>query len=181
MADIAGVLAVDDDPDVLHAVRLALASKVQTLSLASSTDGLEQRLTPDLEVVLLDMNFLPGDQSGREGLGALERVTRHDKTLSVVLMTAYGGVSLAVDALKRGASDFVLKPWRNDKLVQAVESAAKQSRARRLADRTLDLDTIERKTIEQALTRFGGNVSQAAAALGLTRPALYRRMSKYGL
>lgn len=180
MNGIAGVLAVDDDPDVLHAVRLALTPKVRTLSLAASTDGLEKRLTSDLEVVLLDMNFVPGDQSGGEGLGALERVRLHDRTLSVILMTAYGGVSLAVDALKRGASDFVLKPWRNDKLVQAVETAARLTQARRQAEQTLDLDTIERQTIEQALARFEGNVSQAAGALGLTRPALYRRMSKYG-
>jgi len=74
----------------------------------------------------------------------------------------------------------VLKPWRNEKLVAVVRAAAERTRAVR-AGSTLDLDTIERRTIEKALAEHAGNVSSAAAALGLSRPALYRRMSKHGL
>jgi ActR/RegA family two-component response regulator len=95
-------------------------------------------------------------------------------------MTAYGGVALAVEALKRGATDFVLKPWRNDKLVATVMAAAAATRRRR-ATETLNLDTLERGAIERALLQHGGNISLAAAALGLSRPALYRRLSKHGL
>ncbi len=73
-----------------------------------------------------------------------------------------------------------MKPWHNEKLVAAVESAAAATRMRRDADR-LNLDVLERQTIERALAQHRGNISLAAAALGLSRPALYRRLSKYGL
>jgi two-component system response regulator RegA len=95
-------------------------------------------------------------------------------------MTAYGGVSLAVAALKRGATDFVLKPWRNDKLIEVVTAAIALAQSRRAAD-TLDLEVIERAAIERALTLHDGNISLAASSLGLSRAALYRRISKHGL
>ncbi len=144
-------------------------------------DALEELLQACLyDAVLLDMNFVVGERSGRAGLDALARIRAADPDLSVVLMTAFGGVTLAVEALKRGAADFVLKPWHNDKLIAAVESAAAATRTRRDADR-LNLDALERQTIERALAQHRGNISLAAAALGLSRPALYRRLSKYGL
>jgi transcriptional regulator of acetoin/glycerol metabolism len=77
--------------------------------------------------------------------------------------------------------DFVLKPWRNDALSAAMTAAVTATRARRAAAADLNLDEMERRAIDQALQRHKGNVSQAAAALGLTRPALYRRMARHGL
>ncbi len=124
------------------------------------------------------MNFALGDRSGRDGLDGLARIAANDPSLSVVLMTSYGAVSLAVEALKRGAADFILKPWRNDTLAAAVRSAADRTRGLR---RDQPLDDVERAAIEKALARHDGNIAQAAAALGLSRPALYRRMSKHGL
>lgn len=176
------VLIVDDDRDVLHAARLALAGDVGRVETADATDGLEAILeADDFEVVLLDMNFALGDQSGHEGLNLLDRLRVFDPSLSVVLMTTYGGVSLAIEALKRGGVDFVLKPWRNDKLVAAVSAAAELTRSKRRAVGTFDLESAERAAIERALVHHDGNISRAAAALGLTRPALYRRMAKHGL
>jgi len=176
------VLVVDDDRDVLHAARMALMGDGRRVETTDATDKLEAILkTEAFEVVLLDMNFALGDQSGREGLSQLDRLHAFDPSLSVVLMTTYGGVSLAVDALKRGGADFVLKPWRNDKLVTVVSAAAELTRAKRRADGTFDLETAERAAIERALLHHEGNISRAAAALGLTRPALYRRMAKHGL
>jgi DNA-binding NtrC family response regulator len=95
-------------------------------------------------------------------------------------MTAFGGVMLAVEALKQGAVDFVLKPWRNEKLLESVAAAVQLTRARRNAE-TLDLEALERAAIERALTRHQGNISLAASTLGLSRAALYRRLSKHGL
>jgi two-component system response regulator RegA len=182
MSSAGPVLILDDDPDVLKAARLAIASDAAHVETMGSTAGLEAALAErSYEAVLIDMNFVLGDHSGREGLDALDRIQVADPTLAVVLMTAYGGVSLAVDALKRGACDFVLKPWRNDKLVAAVRAAAVLTRARREAEASLNLDIVERRAIERAMARYDGNVSQAAAALGLTRPALYRRLVKHGL
>ena len=172
------ILIVDDDEDVQRAAKLALARVAERIETASSPEALSEVET--FEAVLLDMNFAMGDHSGRDGLDGLARILAQDTTLSVVLMTSYGAVSLAVEALKRGAADFILKPWRNDTLTAAVQAAVLRTRALR-AEEALGLDDIERATIEKALARHDGNIAQAATALGLSRPALYRRMSKHGL
>lgn len=175
------VLVIEDDADVQRSARLALASHATRIDLLSSVDALDDALAATTyDVVLLDMNFVTGERSGAAGLDGLARVQAFDPTLAVVLMTAYGGVTLAVEALKKGAVDFVLKPWRNDKLVAAVTVAAGITQSRREADNQ-PLDALERSAIERALARHEGNISSAAAALGLSRAALYRRMAKYGL
>lgn len=180
MTGAGNLLVVDDDADVLRAARLALADEFAHVELAGSTADIEQRLAlQPFDVVLLDMNFVTGDRSGSSGLDGLARVRAADPAASVVLMTAYGGVTLAVEALKRGATDFILKPWHNDKLVAAVRAAAGAARHRR--GDGLYLDRLERETIERALLQHHGNISLAAATLGLSRPALYRRMARHGI
>ena len=182
MAGAGGVLIIEDDLDVQRAARIALSTHFERIdALPSPVPELDSRLDDDrYEAVLLDMNFVAGDRSGAVGLDALSRIQACDACLSVVLMTAYGGVALAVAALKRGATDFILKPWHNEKLIAAVGAAAQRTRERR-ATETQTLDTLERDAIERALARAGGNISLAAQALGISRPALYRRLSKYGL
>ena len=182
MSRLGQVLILDDDTDVLKAAAIALRRDADGVETLASTDGLAAALAMTVfEVVLLDMNFLPGERTGRAGLDALTLIRAHDPTLAVVLMTACGGVTLAVESLKQGAADLMLKPWRNSELVEALATAAAATRAQRTARDTLNLDLIERRAIESALARFDSNISQAAAALGLTRPALYRRMIKHGL
>jgi two-component system response regulator RegA len=175
------VLVIENDPDVIQAVRLALAAKSARIQTLSSLEGMETCLdeTP-FDTVLLDMNFAVGLRDGAEGLHGLQRIQAADSTLAVVLMTAYAGVSLAVESLKRGAADFVMKPWRNDRLIEAVSGAAEATRRRR-AEENLTLEKIERQSIERALRRHQGNISVAAEALGLSRAALYRRKARYGL
>ena len=174
------LLIADDDGDVRRAARLALAAIAQARE-AASLDEMDAQLTATtFDAVLLDMNFGLGERNGKDGLDGLARIGRADPTLSVVLMTAYGAVSLAVESLKRGGADFLLKPWRNDTLVAAIQAAAERTRQQR-AGELLPLDDVERIAIEKALQRHAGNIAQAAAALGVSRPALYRRMSKYGL
>jgi DNA-binding NtrC family response regulator len=175
------LLIIEDDADVQRAARIALADEFSRIdTMFSPDDTLEPRLADAVEVVLLDMNFVVGERSGATGLDALARIRSCDSSLAVVLMTAFGGVQLAVEALKRGAADFVLKPWRTDKLVAAVKAAAAMTRARRAAE-AQTLDELERGAIERALTKAEGNISVAATALGLSRAALYRRISKHGL
>jgi DNA-binding NtrC family response regulator len=176
------LLIIEDDADVQRAARIVLASQFARIdALPVPDEGLETRLSiGSYDVVLLDMNFIAGDRSGVSGLDVLARIHACDSTLGVVLMTAYGGVQLAVAALKRGAMDFVLKPWHNEKLIAIVNAAAQSTRALRRAE-AQTLDQLERGAIERALAKAEGNISLAATALGLSRPALYRRMSKYGL
>lgn len=180
MQKFSAALIVDDDLDVLRAARIALASEFDSIVTAASIGALEKSLRPCLDAVLLDMNFAAGQYTGKVGLTALARIHEQDASLSVVLMTAYGSVSLAVDALKQGAVDFVLKPWRNQELATLMRAAAERTRAAR-EGRSLDLDKLERRAIERALAEHQGNISSAAQALGLSRPALYRRMAKHGL
>ena len=181
MSRLGKVLLLEDDPDVAKAVRMALSREADDVNVLDRPGGVVAAVSgQSYDVALIDMNLAPGEHSGRAGLEALSEIRSTDAALSVVLMTVYGGVSLAVEALKRGAADFVLKPWRNDRLVDALVAAADLTRERR-ADASLNLDRLERHAIDRALARYDGNISQAAAALGLTRPALYRRMEKHGL
>jgi two-component system, response regulator RegA len=175
------LLIIEDDADVQRAARIVLAGKFARIDALATPDGeLETRLTDGYDLVLLDMNFVTGERSGAAGLDALQRIRACDSTLAVVLMTAYGGVQLAVSALKRGATDFVLKPWHNEKLIATIDAAARITQQRRDAE-AQTLDQLERGAIERALVKADGNISLAATALGLSRPALYRRMSKHGL
>jgi two-component system response regulator RegA len=173
-------LIVDDDPDVLKAAAAALARETGRIDTALTPEGLPERARL-YDAVLLDMNFAAGERDGAAGLDSLARLQAVDPALSVVLMTTYGGVTLAVQALKRGAADFVLKPWRNEALAEAMRAAAALTVERRASGAALNLDEMERRAIVRALSVYEGNVSHAAAALGLTRPALYRRMERHGL
>jgi DNA-binding NtrC family response regulator len=174
------LLIIDDDADVLKAAAATLARSADRVDTAGSPEGAAEKAQL-YDAVLLDMNFAAGARDGSAGLDTLDRLHEADPALSVVLMTTYGGVALAVQALKRGAADFVLKPWRNEALVEAMQAAAKLTAERRASGAALNLDDLERRAIVRALALYEGNVSHAAAALGLTRPALYRRMERHGL
>jgi DNA-binding NtrC family response regulator len=177
--DLPSLLVIDDDADILKAAAMLLSGDARVETARSPEAVFERVAAGEFDAALLDMNFAPGERSGAMGLDWLSRFTAADPSLAIVLMTTYGGISLAVEALKRGAADFVLKPWRNQALGAAMQAAVTATRSRRT--KGLNLDEIERRAIEQALQRHNGNVSHAASALGLTRPALYRRMARHGL
>jgi DNA-binding NtrC family response regulator len=118
-------VVVDDDPDITLAARLALRGmfeRVETLSSPAELLPLLKRESPD--VVLLDLNFERARTDGREGIEFLGRIMELDPDAAVVIITAHGGVSIAVEAIKAGASDFVAKPWSNERLEATVRSAA---------------------------------------------------------
>jgi DNA-binding NtrC family response regulator len=176
---LAAILIVDDDADVRLAAKLALASHAARIEAVSTPAEMTALLSPGaFDCVLLDMNFALGEHNGRAGLDALKLIHDCDSALGVILMTSYGAVSLAVEGLKRGAYDFLLKPWRNEALVAAVLAAGEHTREER---RGVPLDIQERDAIRKALAQHAGNIAQAATTLGLSRPALYRRMAKHGL
>ena len=179
MEPLDAILVIDDDGDVLQAAQLALSPHATRVDTADSPDAIVRLLAADrFDCVLLDMNFAAGKRGGSEGMTALAAIKQVDPTLAVVLITAYGGISLAVASIKQGVDDFLLKPWRNDALVAAARAAAERTRTAREPQK---LDTLERAAIARALDSSAGNIAQAASALGLSRPALYRRMAKHGL
>jgi two-component system, response regulator RegA len=176
------ILVVDDDTDVLRAARLALSLRYETIDDLNGIDTIEQHVAgTNYDAVLLDMNFAAQRKDGSQGMNALSKILATDPDVSVILMTAFGSVNVAVEALKRGAVDFILKPWANDKFMASVAAAVDSTRKNREAARGLDIESLEKNAIEAALARAKGNLSAAATALGLSRPALYRRLSKYGL
>ena len=124
-------LVVDDDPDIALAARLALRELFETVETLSSPSELLPYLKLHRpEAILLDLNFERGATDGREGLDYLGRIMEQHPDSAVVIITAHGAVSLAVEAIKRGASDFVAKPWSNERLLATVRSAAALRRSR---------------------------------------------------
>jgi DNA-binding NtrC family response regulator len=118
------ILVVDDNKNVLTALRILLERYFENVTLLSSPNQLHsvlKNLSPD--VVLLDMNFSAGINTGNEGLYWLSEIKKSDAELPVVLFTAYADIDLAVKALKQGANDFVVKPWDNAKLIATLQAA----------------------------------------------------------
>ncbi len=118
------VLIVDDDPYVLLSIKLLLEQEYQTVVTLPDPGKLNDhfKLSP-ADVVLLDLNFKPGDISGSEGISCLKKIRQWSPETAVIIMTAYGEVNLAVQAMKEGAMDFVVKPWQNEKLMASVHTA----------------------------------------------------------
>ncbi|QNQ11096.1 response regulator transcription factor [Sphingomonas alpina] len=173
-------MLIEDDAAIAQAIRLALRNVAEVAWFAAPAELPAPLRLDGYDAALLDMNFTPGERDGEAGLDVIDTIRRTDPSLAIVMLTVFGGVTLAVEALKRGASDFLLKPWRNDRLVAAIGTAVALTAMQR-AGAAMSLEAIERHAIAQALERNDGNISRAAAALGLTRPALYRRMEKHGL
>ena len=118
------ILVVDDSRNVLLALEMLLSQEFERVNTISSPNMLISELRQNqYNLVLLDMNFKSGANTGNEGIYWLSRIREDHPDISVVLMTAYGDVELAVRALKAGANDFVLKPWDNTKLLATVRSA----------------------------------------------------------
>lgn len=124
-------VVVDDDPDVALAARLALRDLFERVETLASPAGLLSYLErEDPDAILLDLNFERSATDGSEGLESLRQIIARDPDAAVVIITAHGAVSIAVDAIKRGASDFVAKPWSNERLAATVRSAAALRRSR---------------------------------------------------
>jgi DNA-binding NtrC family response regulator len=129
---VARVLVADDQPDVLEALRLLLKGEGYHLETASSPAGLMAALDArEFDVVLMDLNYARDTTSGEEGLDLLSRIQRLDGTLPVVVMTAWGSVELAVEAMRRGARDFIQKPWDNARLLAIIRTQIELSQALR--------------------------------------------------
>ena len=149
MSDIGTILIVDDDEDILTAGRLLLRREFAQVLTCTDPRQLPDLLAHhEIDVVLLDMNFGPGESSGEQGLHWLGRILDVDPQAIVVMITAHGGINTAVEAMKRGATDFIAKPWQNEKVVATVSAALKLRRSRE--------ETESLREANRALMRDGG-------------------------
>jgi DNA-binding NtrC family response regulator len=130
------VLIADDQPDVLEALRLLLKSEGYRIDTAHSPAAILSTLDgQDFDAVLMDLNYARDTTSGREGLDLLTELRQNDPTLPIVVMTAWGSVDLAVEAMQRGARDFVQKPWENARLLAILRTQIELGRSLRRQQR----------------------------------------------
>ncbi|MBC7848930.1 MAG: sigma-54-dependent Fis family transcriptional regulator [Chitinophagaceae bacterium] len=126
----ASILIIDDDPDVLTAVKLLLKPEAKEIMTEKNPENLRWLLSKqNFDCILLDMNFTSSIHTGNEGLFWLRKIKEMKSTAAVIMITAYGDIDLAVRSLKEGASDFVIKPWHNEKLLGTIKEALKQKDA----------------------------------------------------
>ena len=117
----AKIIVVDDNEAILRSLRTVLSHEFKTIVTVSSPVLLPALLrNGDVDMVLLDMNFGTGKQGGGEGLFWLDRILELKNPPAVILITAFGDIELAVSSLKKGATDFIVKPWDNEKLIQTL-------------------------------------------------------------
>ena len=134
------VLVADDQPHILEAVELLLAPQGIDVECVRSPQLLLEALGQrDYDVLLIDLNYTRDTTSGQEGLDLLARIHEYDPRLPVIVMTAWGNIDLAVESIKRGARDFIQKPWENERLISLVRVHAELNQALRRA-RQLELE-----------------------------------------
>ncbi len=155
---IGRILAVDDNEDILFALKLLLKQHVEIIQTISSPNRIPELMAEeDYDVILLDMNFTKDAISGQEGFDWLERILEIDSDMVVVFITAYGDAEKAVKAIKSGATDFVLKPWQNEKLLATVSSSVKLRRSRKEAYNLRSKQKEISAVLDQPFHEFIGN------------------------
>ena len=200
------ILIIDDNQSVLRALKLVLNGVFRTVVTVPDPKLIPALLQAgDVDVVLLDMNFdkvgssnvLPSSKlDGEEGLFWLNRINEMTNPPAVVLITAFGDIDLAVRSVQQGAEDFITKPWNNEVLVEKLERAIEQHRAKQqtaqlvaeaatlhdrlAADQQLSLEELEKKHILKVIEQENGNLVNAAEHLGISRQTLYNKLKKFG-
>jgi DNA-binding NtrC family response regulator len=124
----ASILVVDDDTDVLTAVRLLLKTEAAEVATEKNPENLRSLLQKkSFDLILLDMNFSSSINTGNEGIYWLNKIREMGSKASIIMITAYGDIDLAVRSLKEGAADFVVKPWHNERLLQTIKDSLQKS------------------------------------------------------
>ena len=146
------VLIADDQPDVVAALRLLLRGAGLDTDAACSVQEVRDRLSANnYDLLLMDLNYARDTTSGREGLELLSEVHERDRLLPIIVMTGWGSIETAVEAMRRGARTFVHKPWENASLTQTVTRELDEARARREADAYASRELEHAQRIQRAL------------------------------
>ena len=151
------VLAIDDNKDILFALKLLLKKHVEKIDIEENPDMIPELIQKEnYDVILLDMNFTKDAISGKEGFYWLERILEIDPAAIVIFITAYGDVENAVKAIKIGATDFVHKPWQNEKLIATISSAIKLRQSRMEVKQLKDKQDEFKAILDQPFSDFIG-------------------------
>jgi len=143
------ILIVDDNNEILIALKYFLEDYYEEIVCELNPNQIPYHLrNMSFDIIILDMNFKSGDSSGNEGLYWLDRIIENDKESIVIMITAYGDISLAVEAMKRGATDFIQKPWEDEKLLATLSSAYKLRKSR-----------MEIKKLKETRKNFSGTIT----------------------
>lgn len=189
------ILIIDDNPAVRTSLRLVLDGVFDEIAAVGDPRLIPALLAPgNIDAVLLDMNFDSTRLDGSDGLFWLSNIKNRDNAPAVVLITAFGDVPLAVEAMKRGAEDFVTKPWDNDDLIAKLRKAIARNRAARsssislsnarelerleTARQAMTLDELKYTHVREVVDSCDGNLTAAAERLGITRQTLYNILKK---
>ncbi len=162
MEKTGNILIVDDDGDILTAGRLMLGRNFAQVITCRQPENIPELLKLHrFDAVLLDMNFGPGESSGQQGLEWLEKILEIDPGLVVVMITAHGSVDTVVEAMKRGATDFVAKPWQNEKVIATLSSAVALHRSR------VETETLRQtnRALVEAVSAPGSNIIGTSDAM----------------
>lgn len=194
----AKILVIDDNTAVLSTLKIVLKSVFKTVVAVSDPQLIPALISAaDVDAVLLDMNFGSDKLDGQDGLFWLDRIMSRsglDNPPAVVMITAFGDVGLAVTSLKKGALDFIQKPWDNNDLIRKLQEAiakrdalyAERQKNPAVAETEQQevpssLDEMEKLTIQRVLESSGRNLTTAAEKLGISRQTLYNKMKHHGI
>jgi phosphoserine phosphatase RsbU/P len=146
------ILIADDQPDLLDALRLLLKGEGIAMEAVTSPEAVLAAVEAGtFDLLLMDLNYTGDTTSGREGIDLLARVQAHDSLLPVIVMTGWGSVDLAVEAMRRGVCDFVQKPWDNEQLVSTLWTEIDKGRARRQQHAHVQRELDEARRIQGKL------------------------------
>ena len=173
MANYGTLLVVDDNASIFTTLEICLDGVFERiLTLTRPEDVLVTLKQEAVDVILLDMNFSLGVNSGQEGLLWLQAIHRLHPNIPIVLMTAYADIRLAVNGLKSGAADFVTKPWDNHELIRVLKDAIDAS------TEVIPLGKMEEQHVRKVVDKCHGNISKAAEMLEISRQRLYKKLGK---
>jgi DNA-binding NtrC family response regulator len=164
------ILIVDDNKNILSTLEILLSPEFQKVTSLSNPNRIMTELRKEVyNLVILDMNFQAGVNTGNEGIYWLERIKETNPEISVVMITAYGDIDLAVKALKAGASDFVLKPWDNEKLLATLKLAVELNFSKQEVRQLRERETELKKEINRDQRYIIGSSPQLMNILNLVR------------
>lgn len=172
------IIAIDDNIALLQTLKVVLGAHFERVATISDPKMIQGILAGgSIDAVLLDMNFDNSRLDGSDGLFWLQRIKEHGNAPAVILITAFGDINLAVESMKKGADDFITKPWDNNELIEKIVAAIEKHSPQQANT----LEQKEREQIMEALSAAGKNITQAAKKLGISRRTLYNKIAKYGL